>query len=244
MATVVPAKKGAAYIFYVGLPSQADPRTLQTSPTFAAGDVLVATDDGAPGNAATLPVFDADFTKRVKVSVSAGEMNGDNITIVFSDAAGAEWCDLIVNIQTVARQVDDLAYPATSGRSIVVDAAGLVDANTVKVGATGAGTAQTAGDLAALITTADAAIDVIDGLVDSLTTNLATVDTAVDDIETHVHTTIPGTITTVDTVVDAIKVQTDKLTFTVANQVDANIQYVNDTAVTGDGAAGTEWGPA
>jgi len=31
-------------------------------------------------------------------------------------------------------------------------------------------------------------------------------------------------LTTVDTVVDAIKVQTDKLAFTVANQVDANVQ--------------------
>jgi hypothetical protein len=50
-------------------------------------------------------------------------------------------------------------------------------------------------------------------------------------------------LTTVDTVVDAIKVQTDKLVFTVANQVDANIQYVNDVAVTGDGQTGTEWGP-
>lgn len=43
--------------------------------------------------------------------------------------------------------------------------------------------------------------------------------------------------------VGAIKGQTDKLTFTVANQVDANIQYVNDVAVTGNGQSGTEWGP-
>lgn len=43
--------------------------------------------------------------------------------------------------------------------------------------------------------------------------------------------------------VDAVKVQTDKLTFTVANQIDANIQYVNDVALVGDGSA-TPWGPA
>jgi len=53
----------------------------------------------------------------------------------------------------------------------------------------------------------------------------------------------PTSIAAVKTVVDAVKVQTDKLTFTVANQVDANIQYVNDVALTGDGAA-TPWGPA
>ncbi len=32
--------------------------------------------------------------------------------------------------------------------------------------------------------------------------------------------------------------------FTVPGFVDANIQYVNDVAVAGDGAPGTEWGPA
>ena len=42
--------------------------------------------------------------------------------------------------------------------------------------------------------------------------------------------------------VGAIKTQTDKFVFTVANQVDANIQYVNDVAVNGDGGA-TPWGP-
>lgn len=36
----------------------------------------------------------------------------------------------------------------------------------------------------------------------------------------------------------------DSLTFTVAGQVDSNIQYVNDVAVAGTGAAGDEWGPA
>lgn len=50
-------------------------------------------------------------------------------------------------------------------------------------------------------------------------------------------------LATVDTVVDAIKVKTDSLTFTVAGQVDANIQYVNDVQVTGNGQSGTEWGP-
>ena len=42
----------------------------------------------------------------------------------------------------------------------------------------------------------------------------------------------------------AVKAKTDSLIFTVAGQVDANIQYVNDVAVTGNGQAGTEWGPA
>jgi hypothetical protein len=41
--------------------------------------------------------------------------------------------------------------PATAGRSLVVDSAGLADANTVKVGPTASGTAQTARDLGASV---------------------------------------------------------------------------------------------
>jgi hypothetical protein len=51
-----------------------------------------------------------------------------------------------------ARLIDDLAFPATSGRSVVVDASGLVDANMVKAGPTGSGTAQTAGDIYSKVT--------------------------------------------------------------------------------------------
>ena len=43
--------------------------------------------------------------------------------------------------------------------------------------------------------------------------------------------------------VGSIKTQTDKFVFTVANQVDANVQYINDAELTGDGNA-TPWGPA
>lgn len=47
----------------------------------------------------------------------------------------------------------------------------------------------------------------------------------------------------IDTEIAAIKAKTDQLTFTVANQVDSNVQYVNDTQVQGNGSPGTEWGP-
>lgn len=121
-----PPKKNAAFVFYVGLISQADTKLLQANPTLAAGDVKVATDDAAPGNLATLPAVDADFTDRVKVSLSAGEMNGDRVTVIFSDAAGAEWADLLIDIPTSVRQIDDLAFPTVSGRSTDVLATGEV----------------------------------------------------------------------------------------------------------------------
>ena len=42
---------------------------------------------------------------------------------------------------------------------------------------------------------------------------------------------IEGKIDTLDTVADAIKVATDKMVFTVANQLDVNVQYWDDTEV-------------
>lgn len=56
-------------------------------------------------------------------------------------------------------------------------------------------------------------------------------------------TEIAAILAAVDTEIAAIKTQTDKLTFTVANVLDANIQYINDTQVVGDGAA-TPWNHA
>lgn len=72
---------------------------------------------------------------------------------------------------------------------------------------------------------------------------------AVAAILTDTGTTLPATlatlatasaVTTVDTVVDAIKAKTDSLTFTTAGNVDANIQYINDAQVTGNGNS-TPW---
>ena len=108
MSFVTP-KKNAEYIFYIGLPDQADTKLFKANPTIAAGDFKVSTDGGALGNPATIPAVTPASGKMVKVTLSASEMNGDNVTLVASDAAGAEWCDVIMNIQTSVAQIDDLA---------------------------------------------------------------------------------------------------------------------------------------
>ncbi len=108
MPTMVPPQKGVEYIFYVSLISQANAKVMQNNPTLATGDVLVSTDGGATSNLDTLPAVTPASSDMVKVTVSATEMNGDNIIIVFSDVAGAEWCDLMVNIQTSAKSLDTI----------------------------------------------------------------------------------------------------------------------------------------
>jgi hypothetical protein len=65
-------------------------------------------------------------------------------------------------------------------------------------------------------------------------------------LDTEIAAILEDTGTTLDDFIDteiaAIKAQTDKLTFTVTNQVDANIQSINDVTVLGDGGV-TPWGP-
>ncbi|HEV8655646.1 MAG TPA: hypothetical protein VGR85_09065, partial [Candidatus Limnocylindria bacterium] len=99
---------------------------------------------GASANITTLPTVTPASGVFVKVTLSATEMTADNVTVSFIDAAGAEWCDLLVNIQTAARQIDDLAYPTTSGRSIDVDTTGGVEVGTIAADAITAAAIATA----------------------------------------------------------------------------------------------------
>jgi hypothetical protein len=46
-----------------------------------------------------------------------------------------------------------------------------------------------------------------------------------------------------DLLIDAIKAKTDPLTFTVANELNANTRYVAGTQLQGTGTTGDEWGP-
>jgi hypothetical protein len=92
------------------------------------------------------------------------------------------------------------------------------------------GTSQTANDNGA---------DINDILVDTNElqgdwTNTGRLDTILDSILTDTGTTLDGKINTIDTVVDAVKAKTDSLTFTVANQVDANAVAVSASAATAD----------
>ena len=134
MSSYVPAKYGTEYIFYVGLESVATAGAFQANPTIASGDFKLAKDGGSLTNLTTLPTVTPASGKLVKITLSATEMQCDNATVVCSDASGGEWKDLIVNIQTAARQIDDLAFPTTSGRSIDVTTTGEVGIDWANIG--------------------------------------------------------------------------------------------------------------
>ncbi len=108
-------------------------------------------------------------------------------------------------------------------------------------------------EIAALTT----AVGVIDDFLDTevaailaaVDTEVASIITKVDTIDDFVDTEISALTTAVgviddflDTEIAAIKTVTDKFVFTVANEVNANVQSINDAAVLGNGG-GTPWGP-
>ena len=153
----IPPLKNSAFSFETALDSQADGDVFQTSVTLAAGDVTVSKDGGAFSNITTLPT-EISTTGVLTVSLSADEMNADRVTVRFHDAAGDEWKDRLVIIETETVQLNDLA--TASALQTVDD---NVDAILVDTG-----------------TTLDGKIDTIDGIVDAikLKTDLLPVDPA------------------------------------------------------------------
>jgi hypothetical protein len=125
------------------------PTTLSGSPA-----ISVYKDDGTTESTAgiTLTVDHDSRTgmNQVKIDTSADGTfyaAGHDFQIVITtgtvggtSAVGYVIGEFSINNRTALR-------PATSGRTLVVDAAGLADANAVKVGPSGSGTAQTARDL-------------------------------------------------------------------------------------------------
>src|SRR5262245_7027553 len=126
MAASIPPIKNAAYTINVVLVSQANSLIFKANPTLASGDVKVSIDGGTFNNLNSLPTVSPSGGKQVVAVLTSGEMNGDIIGILFSDAAGDEWADLYYVLYTTARGIDDLAFPTTKGNSIDVTATGAV----------------------------------------------------------------------------------------------------------------------
>lgn len=98
---------GVAFITVTSLEDQANAGLMKANPTLAAGDVKVSIDGGNEANIATLPTA-INSTALVKVSLSASEMDGDYIAVIFVDAAGAEWYDrtLVIHTETDVYHAD------------------------------------------------------------------------------------------------------------------------------------------
>jgi len=120
MPSYFPAKKNAQYIFYLSLAPQAGGNALLANPTLELGDAKVSVDGGSLTDIILLPVVTPANSKLVKVTLSANEMNGDNITVIMSDAAGDEWRDVVVFIQTTTMQTMTQVPPSVTGSNLII----------------------------------------------------------------------------------------------------------------------------
>jgi hypothetical protein len=113
--------------------------------------------------AGALVVFDTYFVVTAAVydalfgSSAAGYLQptvaGRTLDVSAGGEAGLDWANIgsPTTAQTLSGTSTKALEPATAGRTLVVDAAGLADATVVKLGPSGAGTAQTARDVGASV---------------------------------------------------------------------------------------------
>ena len=250
----------ANHLVAVPATQKVDVDTIKTQAVTCAAGVTVLAQvgaAGAPGAANGLVTTNGTKVNQT-VDLTAGQ------SIACSDKTGfslaATGADLILKsstfIQAIVAAVNEFAtYGLTALNTLLVTtgikvgsiANNAITANAINDGAiTNAKVADDVDVNAKTVTAGVIAADVwnaaTSGYGGAGTYGQAVEDILADTNELQVDDT-PTAVAAVKTVVDAVKVQTDKLTFTVANQVDANIQYINDTAVTGDGGT-TPWGPA
>ena len=210
------------------------------------GETLTVTSGLASAN--TTQIEGVDATNQIRDAIV------DDATRIDASALNT------ASVTTIPAILDDtdLIDDATSGLAKIATDVAAVLVDTAVIGAAGAG-------LTALAT--QASVNTIDGIVDDILVDTAEIGTAgagltninlpdqtmniTGDITGNLSGSVGSVTGAVGSVtgltaadVGAIKTQTDKLTFTVANQVDSNIQYVNDVQITGTGVETTdEWRP-
>jgi hypothetical protein len=166
MASKAPPVKNAAFTFRILLFAQADDQ-IKTTPTIAAGDFKVSIDGGALANPGTTPSESPASSGQVLVTLTAAEMNGDEIVVRWIDASGAEWHSGGVVLHTVAQTFDtmdtNIDSVKTDTAAILLDTGtdGVVLANdaitAAKIAADAIGASELAADAVAEI--ADAVWD-------------------------------------------------------------------------------------
>jgi hypothetical protein len=96
-----PPVKNEDFVCRIALEDYVNPGNFKSSPTIAAGDFQVSKDGGAFANLTTLPTVAPAASEMVTISLSATEMNADNVVVRCKDqTAPKEWVDLIFTILT------------------------------------------------------------------------------------------------------------------------------------------------
>lgn len=164
---------------------------------------------------------------------------------IFTLGAGVDSREVCLHITSsmdpVTRTFEVYRRTATTGQTLALNTSGkIADVESILTKATSIDT--NVSSVLTKVTSVDTNVSSVLTKVTSVDTNVSSVLTKVTSIDTNVSSALTK-VTSVNTNVDSVKAKTDSLNFTVANFVDANIQYVNDVAVTGTGSTVDPWGP-
>lgn len=96
-----PPVKGEDFIIYIALEDSSSPGNFKVNPTIAAGDFRISKDGGTLNNLNTLPSVLPASSIWVKITISATEMDADNVAVQGIDQTSPkEWGDWALSIPT------------------------------------------------------------------------------------------------------------------------------------------------
>lgn len=235
----IPSGVTDQYIYFVAV----DATDLKTRETGLTGFTVYRSRNGGAAAAYTTPTInETDSTNMPGVY----ELLLDEDMSLDSGDQSQEVCLHITqaSMAPVTRVFELYRVSVTAGETIGVSSGAVTSVTTSAAVTTVNGLAAnviTATSIAAdAITSAKIAAGAIDAATFAADVDAEILSYIVDDA-TRIDASALNTSSVTN--VPAIKAKTDSLTYTVAGQVDANIQSVNDTAVTGNGSSGTPWGP-
>lgn len=186
-----------------------------------------------------------DFDSRTGLNLVAIDLTGDsgfyatgqdyNIVITAGTVNSVSVVGYVVGAFSILHRSP--LRPATAGRTLVVDANGLADANVVKLGPTGSGTAQTARDVGASVLlstgTGTGQLDFTSGVVKANATQFAG-----QTITAAGGVTMPGTVASATNITAATGIDITKILGTAistpatAGILDVNVKNMNNVAGT------------
>lgn len=184
--------------------------TVNTSgvPTTLSGTPAIS---AYPGNSTTEITagitLSADFDSRtglnncrVVASSGNGYATATNYTLVITTGTVSGSSVVGYCIGSFSIENRSALMPTTAARTLVVDAAGLADANVVKLGPSGSGTAQTARDIGSSVLlsngTGTGQVSFTSGILSVNTTQLGGSATPVTNLAAAASTIVPGTVDT------------------------------------------------
>jgi hypothetical protein len=178
----------------------------------------------------------------IQATAVADLFNTDSLTTYASAVAGSvvkEIADNAGGSALTAAAIADAVWDEAQADHVTAGSFGLIASeiadilvDTAEIGAAGAGLTA--------INLPDQTMNITGSITGNLSGSVGSVTGAVGSVTGAVGS-VTGAVGSVTGLtasdVGAIKTKTDSLTFTVAGHVDANVQRINDVAITGDGGA-------